>query len=76
MIISPISLVTTERSQNKLYSPPWFVRWYIVRPGKPAVTKLQGEGLVALAKQLDQQDWIEPPNANGTKKNLEDISEK
>ena len=40
------------------------------------MAKLQGEGLVALAKQLDQQDWIKPPDANSTKKNLEGILEK
>ena len=74
--MSPISLVTTERSQDELHAPPRFVRQRIVGPGKPAVTKLQGEGLVALAKQLNQQDWIEPPDADGTKKNLEGISEK
>ena len=73
--MSPISLVTTERSQDELHAPPRFVRRRIVGLGKPAVTKPQGEGLVALAK-LDQQDWIEPPDADGTKENLEGILEK
>ena len=73
--MSPINLVTMERSQDELHAPPRFVRRRIVGPGKPAVTQLQGEGLVALAK-LDQQDWIEPPDTDGTKKNLEGILEK
>ena len=74
--MSPTTLIPVQRPQDELHAPPKLVRRRIVGPGKPVVTKLKGEGLVALAQRLDEQDSIEPPDADGTKKNLEGIVEK
>lgn len=74
--MSSTCLITEQRSQDELHAPPKLVHRRIVDPGKPVVTRLKGEGLVALAKRLNDQDFIEPPDADSTKKNLESIMEK